>query len=205
MSSRFKIPVICVLSICFIVLGITDVRGAGVKKRNVADLVSLSDLIVVGKVVSVSDGLDGNVPYTEITMDVSESIKGELGRFYTFRQFGLMQPRDMGNGYTNLNVTPDGWPRFKEGEDVVLFLYKAAALTGLRTTVGLFQGKFNVKDGHVTNEIDNQGLFEEVSVDVKSLSEEEQKLLQAKKGPMKVETFTSFVRKAVQGNWFKEK
>ena len=202
MKHRLKIPPILFFLLCSVVLSTIDARGAGVKKRNLADLVSLSDLILVGDIVRVTDGLDGNIPYTEITLKVSSAIKGEVGGSYTFRQFGLLNPRDMGNGYTNLNVTPDGWPRYSEGQKVMLFLYKAAEITGLRTTVGLFQGKFDIVDGRISNFIDNQGLFENLAVDPRSLTEQDRKLLQVKKGPIREESFTSFVRKAVQQKWF---
>ncbi len=108
----------------------------------------------------------------------------------------------MGNGYTNLNVTPDGWARYAEGEEVMLFLYKEAALTGLCTTVGLFQGKFTIVDGQITNGINNQGLFDNVTAPMSQLTEEEGKLLLTTMGGMSASAFISFVRKAVDNGWF---
>ena len=208
MKDRIRIVVISLLSICFLILGVSPTYGSSVKKRNVVDLISLADMIVVGKIVTVTDGIDGNkVPYTEVTIDVSEAIRGAVGNTYTFRQFGLLQPRDMGKGYVNLNVTPEGWATYQEGKEVMLFLYKAATLTGLRTTVGLFQGKFNIENGRVSNRINNKGLFDKVSVE-QQIAEENvmvEKLLKAKKGPINAEMFISFVRKAVQERWIEER
>ena len=110
----------------------------------------------------------------------------------------------MGNGLVNLNVTLAGWPTYSKGDDVVLFLYKAASLTGLRTTVGLEQGKFIVEDGYVINAIDNAGLYSGVNVDKRLLNEKEIAMLEKREGPVKEELFLSFVRKALEQKWFPE-
>ncbi len=185
-----------------IIAGGKHVYGTSMLKRNVADLIKLSELILVGKVVSVTDGLEGNIPYTEVKLQVSNAVFGDVGETYTFRQFGLLKPRDMGNGMTNLNVSPDGWPRFQQEEEVMVFLYRAGDLTRLRTTVGLFQGKFTIKGGRISNAINNSGLFDRVSVGPRQLSKQEQSILQAKAGPYNAETFISFVARAVNEKWF---
>jgi hypothetical protein len=179
--------------------------ATSVRHRDIGRLISLGEQIIVGEVLDVHDGIDANnVPYTEITINIRETAKGSARGTYTFRQFGLIEPRDMGNGLVNLNVTPDGWPTYSQGEDVVLFLYKAARLTGLRTTVGLEQGKFIIEDGYVTNAIGNAGLFSGVSVDKRQLNEKEIAMLQMRKGPVKEEFFLSFLRKALDQKWFPE-
>jgi hypothetical protein len=228
MKNGFKKSPAALWMIGFLLAGITTLYSSSVLKQNMVDLISLSEMIIVGKIVSVTDGFDANnVPYTEVSIEVKEAIKGNVGKTYTFRQFGLLKPRDMGNGYINLNVTPDGWPTYQENKEVLLFLYKAAALTGLRTTVGLFQGKFNIENGQISNTINNMGLFEKVSVKTREVSEAElssltrqeqeqllkeleaeklvvNKLLNAK-GPVDAEIFISFVRKAVNENWIGER
>jgi len=176
--------------------------GATVLHRNVVDLIELSDVIVVGNVSQVTDGFDQNgVPYTEITMNVNESIRGSQPGTYTFRQFGLLQPRDMGNGTINLNTTLDGWPTYKQDQEVILFLYQAASITGFRTTVGLLQGKFDADGELLANAINNRGLFQNMNVDPQLLSAAEQKLLTSAEGPMNRETFVNFVRKVVEQGW----
>jgi len=84
---------------------------------------------------------------------------------------------------------------------VVLFLYKRASLTGLRTTVGLGQGKLEMSNGNVTSQFDNEGLFENVEVSNNLLNDRDKRLLATKKGPVNAESFMSFVRRAVKGNW----
>jgi hypothetical protein len=202
MRDRFRLPVGVLLALCLVAIG-TAANAATVAKRNIGDLIALGDIIVTGKVVSVTDGFDANnVPYTQVTVNVSEAMRGETGGTYTFRQYGLTKPRDMGDGRVNLNVTPDGWPTYSVGEDVVLFLYKEAAWTGLRTTVGLFQGKFTVRDGALTNIIDNEGLFDNLRVDKTKLSEKELEMVSMDRGKVSADVFTSFVRKAVHEKWF---
>lgn len=172
-------------------------------KRNLAELAELSERILVGRVVNVTDGLDANnIPYTEVTLAVDEALRGHAAQQHTFRQFGLLAPRDMGNGYTNLNVSPDGWPRFAEGEEVIVFLYKEAPLTGLSTTVGLFQGKFNIHNQQVTNAINNLGLMDNVNVPLSGLSDEEGKLLLMRQGAMPSGAFLSLLRKGIGNGWF---
>ncbi len=204
MKIRAKISIISLLSICITILGTTAINSASLKQRNLVDLISLSEIILVGNIASVSDGLDNNVPYTEITVNVREAIRGDLEGTYTFRQFGLLKPRAMDNGRINAMVTPEGWPTYAEGEEVILFLYKPASVTGLRTTVGLFQGKFSIIEGKIHNRIDNRGLFTGLKVQKGLLTQAEAKLLQSN-STIDAETFISFVRKAVQLRWVEER
>ena len=130
------------------------------KQATIVDLVGQSELIIHGTVKNVTDGIDEHgIPYTEVTIRVSEAIKGQVGSEYTFRQFGLLKPRKMADGRTNLMVTPAAWSTYTKGEETVLFLYKTAAWTGLKTTTALGQGKFNIAMGNATNQINNAGLF----------------------------------------------
>ena len=200
-SSAFARSVAVMAIFVLVALAGAPVHGASVLPRTVVDLIGLSEFILSGTVVEVHDGLDQQLPYTEITLEVDEALKGSVSRIYTFRQFGLLEPRAMADGRTNLMVAPDGWPRFTVGEHVVVFLYKAALHTGLRTTVGLMQGKFTVRDGQIANAVANRGLFANVRVEKSLLSSAESKLLQAKRGPLAADAFLSFVRRAVRNGW----
>lgn len=131
------------------------------RAATIVDLLKESDLIVHGRVTNLTDGLDQRgVPYTEVTLQVAETIKGQAGHSYKFRQFGLLKPRKLGNGMVNLMVTPAAWATYRKGEETILFLHKPAAWTGLQTTSGLGQGKFNVSLGGVVNQVNNAGLFQ---------------------------------------------
>jgi hypothetical protein len=179
----------------------TSPTSASSNAPNIVDLVGDSEYIIRGLVKDVSDGIENGVPYTQVTLQVSEAFRGQLSGDYTFRQFGLNAPRSMGNGKVNLNVTPDGWSKYKKGEDAVLFLYKQASITGLRTTVGLGQGKLAVNAGNVISQYDNEGLFTNVEVNSGLLNDKDKRLLSTKKGPVNAESFIYLVRRAVKDKW----
>jgi len=168
---------------------------------NIVDLIGESEYIIRGVVKEVTDGFENGVPYTQVTIRVNEALRGQVGEEYTFRQFGLTQPRKMGNGKVYLGVSPDGWARYAVGEDTMLFLYKRASLTGLQTTVGLGQGKVAFQGGNAISQFGNTGLFENVEVDAKLLNDKDTRLLATKKGAVNAEGFLSFVRRAVKDKW----
>ena len=168
---------------------------------NIVDLVGDSEYIMRGLVKEVTDGFENGVPYTQVTVQVSEVFHGDVGEEYTFRQFGLAKPRKLENGKVYLGVTPEGWSKYENGEDVMLFLYKQASMTGLRTTVGLGQGKLRVSGGNVISQFGNEGLFDNVDVANNLLNDRDKRLLATKKGPVNTESFISFVRRAVNGKW----
>ena len=182
----------------------TSIANATTSRRetNVVDLVANSELILRGTVTQVSDGIDNRgIPYTEVTLHVADAIRGQLSGDYTFRQFGLLKPRDMGNGMTNLMVTPAGWATYTKGEEAILFLNKKAAWTGLQTTVGLGQGKFKVSMASATNQFNNVGLFKNMAVDPTALGTKEERALLTEQGPVNVNAFVSLVKQAVNGHW----
>ena len=168
---------------------------------NVVDLVSDSELIIRGAVKEVTDGFENGLPYTQVTLEVNEALRGQVGEEYTFRQFGLTQPRRMENGKVYLGVTPDGWAKYEVGEEAMLFLYKPASITGLRTTTGLGQGKVVFKGGNAESQFGNDGLFANVELDTKLQNDKDKRLLATKKGAVNAESFQSFVRRAVNNKW----
>ncbi len=172
------------------------------REVNIVDLVAKSELILRGTVTNVTDGIDSRgIPYTEVTLHVSDAIRGQVSGNYTFRQFGLLKPRDMGNGMTNLMVTPSGWASYTKGEEAILFLNKKASWTGLQTTVGLAQGKFKVAMAGAVNQSNNAGLFKNVSIDPNLLGTKEQRAMLTQQGPVNVNAFVSLVKQAVDGQW----
>lgn len=168
---------------------------------NVVDLIGESETILRGTVEEVTDGIENGVPFTEVTVRVTESLRGNPGEKYSFRQFGLVSPKKMDNGKVNLNVTPAGWTTYSQAEDVVLFLNGKARLTGLQTTTGLGQGKVTLKGGNAQSQFGNVGLFENVEVDQKSLNDKDKRLFATRKGAVNADSLLSFVRKAVKGRW----
>jgi hypothetical protein len=189
------------LLIGILVLGSGAAHAESLSKRqNLTELIEQSDAIVHGDVVSVTDGVENRVPYTEITVKVREMLRGTAASTITFRQFGLLEPRVMPNGLVNYAVTPRGWASYKPSEEVVLFLYKRARVTGLRTTVGLGQGKFTILGGNVLSQEGNVGLFDGVELDSSVTGKRESEMI-ATKGAVNADAFLSLVRRAIADKW----
>jgi hypothetical protein len=171
-------------------------------EKNVVDLLGESDAIAVGTVLKVADGIDDRgIPYTEVTLEVSKSIRGALPDTYTFRQFGLMKARPSADGKRLMMPAPEGFPRYASGEQVLLFLYPQAKQTGLRTTAGLTQGKFTLGPGFAANGTDNVGLFRNVRLEPGLVKEGDKRLLATQSGAMNPDAFLKFLRRAVRGRW----
>jgi len=133
---------------------------------NIVELLQQSSDIVVGKVSNVTDGIDSRgVPYTEVTLQVSESIRGGISGTYTFRQFGLVAPRLTADGTRKMMPAPEGFPRYTAGAELVLMLRPSARLTGFRMPAGVTGGKFEIGPGRVENERGNAGLFRNVRLE----------------------------------------
>jgi len=184
-------------------LGTPAAHAAKLKPQNLTRLIADADQIVAGKVTRVADGVsERGLPYTEITIAVADSAKGELrgGKRYTFRQFGLLEPRKMPNGRTLVAVTAEAFPTWQEGKQVVAFLYRPASRTGLQTTAGLAQGKLTVLNGRIANEFDNRGLFDGVQISDDLLTDKERAMLKSQ-GPVDAATFVGLVGRAVNESW----
>ena len=197
------------LAILILLTTLMSTAFAGsVKHTNLVDLMTHADSIVVGQVEQIEDGFDANgVPYTKVTLKLAEQIRGSKsagdGETYTFRQFGLLKPRTMPDGRVNMNITPEGWSKYGIGEEVTLFLYSPARLTGLRTTVGLQQGKVKILNNKIKLEGKNAGLFENVSISNSVLNKAEQDLFakgKAKKD-LNAREFIKLIRRAEKENW----
>ena len=179
-----------------------DARAMTLEKVNLVRLLRHADAIVVGNVQRVSDGVGGNgLPYTEITVAIEESLRGDLAGTYTFRQFGLLKPRRSTDGGRTLLAAPEAMPRYAEGERVLLFLAPAARVTGLRSTYGLGAGKFTFGPGRVENGMSNVGLLAGVSVEGSLKSATDVRLLETEVGAVNPDAFMSFVRRAVGERW----
>lgn len=194
------------LAIGVVLLGASVARAETLNARqSIVDLIGQSDVIIHGDVVEVTDGIENGVPYTQVKVRVKESLRGAIGAEYTFRQFGLLAPRKMGNGLVNLNVTPIGWSKYTMNEEVMLFLWPQASKTGLRTTVGLEHGKFTLKAGRAMNGGENVGLFQDIAVDKRLLNDNDMRVLATTKGAVNADAFVSFVRRAVKDQWIEKK
>jgi len=178
-------------------------QATKLKQQNLTQLIGQAESIVAGTVRSVSDGIDPNgVPYTEVTIAVGTTAKGKVksGEDYTFRQFGLLEPRTFPDGRQLLAVSPEGFPRWAKGEYVIAFLYVPASRTGLQTTAGMAQGKLTSINGRRANQFNNLGLFEEVIVDPALLNADETAMLETR-GAVDTQVFLGLVGRAVAEGW----
>jgi len=206
MSSRKlkrRMPGFVGIAAAVVLLAVSATQAASVRNQNLTQLISESQSIIEGTVKHVTDGIDENgIPYTEVTIFVRSSAKGEVGEEidYTFRQFGLLRPRTMENGMRYLAVSPEGFASWNEGESVVAFLHKPASLTGLQTTAGMACGKLTRGNDLLANEFGNAGLFDGVEIADGLLTPEEQNMLTTP-GAVDVEVFMNLVHRAVSEGW----
>jgi hypothetical protein len=194
-----------IAAFCLLLASASAMATMQMRETNIVELVGKSELILRGTVKSVSDGVDASgFPYTEVTVHVAEAIRGEVGTEYTFRQFGLLKPRSMGNGLVNLMVTPAGWTTYEKGEDTILFLNRHAKYTGLQTTVGLGRGKFRISMAGASNNANNSGLFAHVKIEPNLLASSDRRMMSSKEGAVDTKAFVSLVRKAVKDRWIEQ-
>jgi hypothetical protein len=179
-------------------------HATSVMPMTVVDLLAHSQTIVAGQVQSVTDGFDARgLPYTEVTIKVADTIRGQKAETYTFRQFGLDKPRKMPDGRVYLGGRPQGWPTWRKDEAAIVFMYPKAKRTGLQTTVGLGYGKVSLGNGVAMNAYENVGLFSSVKVNRGLLDSDEKKMFDTREGPVDAEAFRKFLHRAVEGNWVK--
>ena len=191
------------LALAISLIAVPVAHATKLQKQNLTQLIADSDSIIGGVVKDVRDGIDDKgVPYTQVTISVGASAKGKIAKQkdYTFRQFGLLEPRVFPNGHKLLALTPEAFPSWREGEYVVAFLFRPASRTGLQTTVGLAQGKLSMVNDRLVNQFGNDGLFEGVQIDASRLSNEEAAMLKSA-GPVDLRTFMSLVGRAVDQRW----
>jgi len=189
------------LACALAILAATRAGAMSLRETNIVDILKQSDAIVVGRIAAVTDGIDERgIPYTEVTVAISETIRGDLSGTYTFRQFGLLKPRLTADGKRKMMPAPEGFPRYEEGEQDVLFLRPVAGWTGLRTTASAMYGKFVMGPGRVENAMGNAGLFHNVRLAPELATAADRQML-ASDGAVHPETFLSFVRRAVSGQW----
>lgn len=184
-------------------LGTTSALASTVLATNVAELLGQADAILVGIVTEVTDGVDADtgLPYTQVNMEVTESIRGGATGTWKFQQVGLLDPRPVAGTNRSLLGAIEGMPRFAAGEEVVLFLTPTASVTGFRTTVGLGQGKFNIRANGVSNGQNNEGLFANLAVEPNLMSQKDRRMVATSQGTVDTATFLSFVRRAVSEKW----
>jgi uncharacterized protein (DUF2141 family) len=118
-------------------LGASYAAATTVEKMSLKDLAKKSDAIVLAVVEDETARYDANKEiYTYISLRVLEPVKGpKKDEVITIRQIG-------GTVDKIASIVP-GTPKFKKGEEVVLFLTKKDG-AGYPWVMGLQQGKYSV-------------------------------------------------------------
>lgn len=177
-------------------------HAAWAAHENLADLIAQSELILFGTVDQVSEGVsDQRVPFTEVTLDVTESLRGAASGRYRFRQFGLQGQREAAAGSSPLAMTPQGFPNWATGETVLVFLQRPARHTGLRTTVGLSRGKLTEVQGRFENRGGVGDLFEDLVVEADGLTADQLDMLSGDAQAVDSGALLALLRRALGENW----
>ncbi len=175
--------------------------------RTLKALAENAERIFVGKCIAVREGElvfdEGKIYYTEYTFQVTHKIKGNLRETFTFRQYGLSRPRQVGENLMLYNRVP-GMPVYEEQQEYFLFLNRDSEL-GLTSPVGLFQGAFRVAvDIYgrkvAMNGLENRGLFRDADATrlaKQPLTEAESQLIRQVSGPMLLNDLISVVQKVM--------
>ncbi len=168
-----------------------------VTPRNVEELTGLAKRLFYGRCISVSEiFLPDAISYTEYTFEVISTLKGNMGKTVTFRQYGLLHPVKLPDNTIFLgNVT--GMPVYKEGQEYLLFLLADSRL-GLTSPAGLFQGSFKIlKNYHsekfAVNSVNNSGLLRGVPPAKKALLKKTSRTSMAN-GALELHDFMQLIR-----------
>jgi hypothetical protein len=189
------------LALSVLALAGGEARAMTAASLNLVDLLRNSTSILKGTVTGVTDGVDiAGLPYTEITVEISRTLRGTEQGTYTFRQFGLLNPRLSADG-TKKMLPPTGFPKYADGDEVLLFLSRPATLTGLRTTMGLGAGRFSFGPGRIENDLANVGLFRNLSLDAGLSTSNDVRMLETEIGAVNPDSFQSFVERAITERW----
>jgi len=191
-------------SLAFIGLALAagEAHAVSLAPVNLVDLIRQSPTIISGQVTTVTDGIsDIGMPYTEVTVEIAETFKGTESGTYTFRQYGLITARLTADGTKKILPAPDGIPRYKVGEDVLLFLGQPASITGLRAPVGLGNGKFTFGPGRVENDLSNNGVFQNLSIASAVETTNDKRILSTSTGAVNDTDLRSLIHRALNDRW----
>lgn len=147
------------LAAVLFIFSTTTIQASRVRPLNIEEMSGRATRVFSGRCLDVRVERDpalGQV-VTHVTLAVTRAAKGDLRGRLTIR---LLGDQDLDGDWSQ---GTDGLPRFRRGEEVVLFLYGDSA-SGLTSPVGFGQGKFGVveddKGGKVAvNGFGNAGLM----------------------------------------------
>lgn len=163
-KSLAPLMAVAVLAVCL------PLSAATVVQLNLEQMVDRSEKIFRGTVLDAREGTvdagGGKLPVVTYRIRVEEELKGTFEevkgvRIAEIRMLGKLKPAPSSAGVSSFSPLSD-LPRLKVGQDYLLLVTPASSL-GLSTTVGLGQGRFELKgkpgQEFAVNEIQNRGLF----------------------------------------------
>jgi hypothetical protein len=120
-----------------LILAVSVAQAATVLRFDVTELTKRAVVILHGKVVSkkARKSKNGDI-FTDIQIEVKDAVAGAQGTAYAFSIYGGVLG-DKGS-------TIAGAATYDVGEEILVFLDRANKL-GLRTAIGLAQGKFTIR------------------------------------------------------------
>jgi len=115
-----------------------------VERLNLDALVKKSNRIVIGKVRNSKTywSSNGKLILTSYTIDVQETLKGQTA--------STVELTTIGGKIGDLTLHVAGMPVFAKDENAVVFVENTGTYS---TVVGLAQGKFEVSNGEVSNDV----------------------------------------------------
>ncbi len=155
------------VALSLLLFSLTRLHATQVLPVNMSDILSRADVAFIGTCVGVEVGEvssspgSGKLPVTTYVFSVAKDgvIKGNIPEKFRLTQFGISKSESL----KRMLPYTIGMPSYEIGKEYTLFLTPESSL-GLRSTIGLGQGKFNIftgKDGkkQVINDHGNKGLF----------------------------------------------
>jgi hypothetical protein len=185
---------VCAALLLLYALSAAAQRGAIVVGRNLAELTTQADTIVVARVVFTKvepHPQFHNLQTVVVTLSVSETWKGVPQNTMSFRQF-IWDPRDIADSAA-----------YRRGDEVLLLLNRVNEY-GLTSPAGLNQGRFEIRrdaagKAYALNGHGNEGLFTGLTgaaaarLSVRSRAVVEQ----SPRGPMPLDELRNLVREMV--------
>ncbi len=178
----------------------TAQRGALTVSRNLSQLTDRAQTIVRGNVISAvveKHPEFQNLHTVVVTLRVKETLKGETGETFTFRQY-IWDIRDRYDA-----------AGYQKGQDLLLLMI-APSEAGLSSPAGLHQGRFRIVRDKAGKElaVNGQGnirLFEGMSQQLATkgitLSPKSSSLVQKhRQGPIAASELTALIRELMKGS-----
>ncbi|MCO5170858.1 MAG: hypothetical protein M9894_31400 [Planctomycetes bacterium] len=123
--------------VALVLLLATPALCTTVLRFSLDELIERADVIVHGECVGLAGRETPDGVVTEVQLRVTEVLKGEPARTFTFTTYGGTTPKR--------GTFIAGSPQFEVGEELVLFLDRPNR-HGYRMAIGMSQGKYTVRE-----------------------------------------------------------